>query len=82
MNNALGCGLVDHGGSRGQLLIGAGRVGSNSGIKLTDGRTHTALHDAIAKILLLADLNAFLGGLDIRQLGSPPLGSLKNHRMA
>ena len=27
MNNALGCGLVNHGGRRGQLLIGVGRVG-------------------------------------------------------
>ncbi len=77
VNYALGCGLVDHGGSRGQLLIGVGRISGYGSIKLADGCTHTALHDTIAKILLLADLDAFLGGLDIRQLGSPPLRILK-----
>ena len=77
VNNTLGRGLVDHGGSRGQLLIGVGRISGYGSIKLADGCTHTALHDTIAKILLLADLDAFLGGLDIRQLGSPPLRILK-----
>ena len=77
MNNALGCGLVNHSGRRGQLLIGVGRVGGYSGIKLANGSAHTALHNAIPQIFLLADLDALLGGLDIRQLGSPPLRILK-----
>ena len=77
MDNALGCGLVNYGGSRGQLLTGIGRISSNGSVKLTHRRTHTALNNTIAKILLLADLNALLGGLDIRQLGSPPLRILK-----
>ena len=77
VNNTLGSSLVDHGGSRGQLLFGVGRVGGYSSIELTDGSTDTALDDAIAQILLLADLHALLGGLDIRQLGSPPLRILK-----
>ena len=77
MNNTLGRGLVDHGGSRGQLLIGVGRVGGDSSIKLADGSTHAALYDAITQVFLLTDLDALLGGLDIRQLGSPPLRILK-----
>ena len=77
MNNALGRGLIDHCGSRGKLLIGVLRISGNSGVKLPDGSTHPALNDAVAKILLLADLNALLCGLDIRQLGSPPLRILK-----
>ena len=77
VNNALGCGLVNHGGRRGQLLFGVGRVGGNSSIELTNGSTHAALHDAILQVFLLADLHAFLRGLDIRQLGSPPLRFLK-----
>ena len=82
MNNALGCGLVNHSGSRGQLLISFGRVGVHSGVKLPDRSTHAALDNAIPQILFLADLHALLRGLDIRQLGSPPLRILKNHRMA
>ena len=77
MDHALGRGLIDHCGSRGQLLIGVLRVSGNGGVKLPDGSTHSALHNTVAKILLLADLNALLGGLDIRQLGSPPLRILK-----
>ena len=77
MNDALGCSLIDHGGSRGQLHIGVLRISGSSGIELTDGCADSALHDTIAKILLLADLDALLCGLDIRQLGSPPLRILK-----
>ena len=77
MNHALGRGLVDHCGSRGQLLIGVLGVSGDSSIKLPDGSTHSALHNTVAKILLLADLNALLCGLDIRQLVSPPLRILK-----
>ena len=77
MNNALGRSLVDHSGSRGQLLVGVGRIGGYSGIKFTNGCTHTALHNAIAKILFLADLDALFRGLNIRKLGSPPLRILK-----
>ncbi len=77
MDHALGRGLIDHCGSRGQLLIGVLRGSGNGGVKLPDGSTHSALHNTVAKILLLADLNALLGGLDIRQLGSPPLRILK-----
>ena len=81
MNNAFGRSLVDYCGSRGQLHVGVLRISFNSGVKLTDGSTHTALDNTVLKILLLADLNAFLGGLDIRQLGSPPLRILKRHRV-
>ena len=77
MDHALGRGLIDHCGSRGQLLIGILRVSGDGGFKLPDGSTHSALHNTVAKILFLADLNALLGGLDIRQLGSPPLRILK-----
>ena len=52
-------------------------VSGNGGVKLPDGSTHSALHNTVAKILLFADLNALLGGLDVRQLGSPPLRILK-----
>ena len=72
-----GCGLVDHGGRRGQLLIGVGRVGGDCGIKLADGSAHTALYDTIPQVFLFADLHALFHGLDIRQLGSPPLRILK-----
>ena len=77
MNHTLGCGLVDHGGRRGQLLIGVGRVGGDCGIKLADGSAHTALYDTIPQVFLFADLHALFRGLDIRQLGSPPLRILK-----
>ncbi len=77
MDNTLARSLVNHSGSRGQLHIGVGRVGSNSSIKLANGGTHTALHNTIPQILFLADLYALFGGLDIRQLGSPPLRILK-----
>ena len=77
MDHALGRGLIDHCGSRGQLLIGVLRISGNSGVKLPDGSTHSALDNTVLKILLLADLNALLCGLDIRQLGSPPLRILK-----
>ena len=77
MNNALGSSLINHGGRRGQLLFGVGRVGCNGSIELTDGSTHAALHNAILQVFLFADLHAFLRGLDIRQLGSPPLRILK-----
>ena len=77
MNDTLGRGLVDHGGSCGQLGLSILRIFSDRSFELADRCTHTALHDTIAKILLLADLDAFLGGLDIRQLGSPPLRILK-----
>jgi len=77
VDHALGRGLIDHCGSRGQLLIGVLCVSGNGGVKLPDGSTHSALHNTVAKILLFADLNALLGGLDVRQLGSPPLRILK-----
>ena len=77
MNYALGRSLVDHSGGRGQLLICVGRICTNSSLKLADRSTHTAFHNTIAKILLLTDLNALFCGLDIRQLGSPPLRILK-----
>ena len=77
MDHALGRGLIDHCGSRGKLLISVLRTSGDSGFKLSDGCTHPALHNTVAKILLLADLNALLCGLDVRQLGSPPLRILK-----
>ena len=77
MDHTLGRGLIDHSGSRGKLLIGVLRVSGNGGVKLPDGSTHSALHNTVAKILLLADLNALLCGLDVRQLVSPPLRILK-----
>ena len=77
MNNALRGRFVNNGGSRGQLLIGVGRVGGYSSIELANGSTHTALHNTIPQILLLTDLDALFRGLDIRQLGSPPLRILK-----
>ena len=77
MDNAFGRGLIDHGGSRGQLHIGVLRISGYSGIKLPDGSAHSAFHDTVAKIFLLADLDALLCGLDIRQIGSPPLRILK-----
>ena len=80
VNNALGSSLIDHSGSRGQLLIGFGGISGNSGVKFAYGCTKAALYDTIPQILFLADLHAFLCGLDIRQLGSPPLRMLKNHR--
>ena len=73
MNNALGSGFIDYSGSRGQLRTGIGRIGGNSGIELTDRSTQATLDNAIPQILLLTDLNALFCGLDIRQLGSPPL---------
>ena len=82
MNNAFGSGLIDDSGSRGQLLIGIRRVSCYGSVKFADGSTHTALHNTVLKVLFFADLDAFLRGLDIRQLGSPPLRILKNHRMA
>ena len=82
MNNALRRSLINHSGRRGQLLIGVGWVGGYSSIELANGSTHAALNDAIPQVFLLADLHALLRGLDIRQLGSPPLRILKNHRMA
>ena len=77
MNNAFGCGLVNHSGSRGQLLFGVGGVGGYGSVKLANGSTHAALNDTILQVFLLADLDALLSGLDIRQLGSPPLRILK-----
>ncbi len=73
MNDALGRGFIDYSGSRGQLLAGIGRIGGNSGIELTDRSTQATLDNAIPQILLLTDLYALFCGLDIRQLGSPPL---------
>jgi len=77
MDDAFGCGLIDHCGSRRQLFISILRVSGNGGIKLPDGSTHSALHNAVAKIFLLADLYTLLCGLDVRQLSSPPLRILK-----
>ena len=73
VDNALGSGFIDYSGSRGQLLAGIGRIGGNSGIELTDRSTQATLDNAIPQILLLTDLYALFCGLDIRQLGSPPL---------
>ena len=72
MDNTLGRGLVDHGGSRGQLGLSILRIFSDRSLELADRCTHTALHNAIMQILLLTDLHALLCGLDIRQPGSPP----------
>ena len=77
MNNALGNSLIDHGGSRGQLLFGIARISGNCSIELADSSTHSALDNAVMQILLFADLHTFLGGLNIRQPGSPPLRMLK-----
>ena len=73
VDNALGSGFIDYSGSRGQLRAGIGRIGGNSGIELTDRSTQATLDNAIPQILLLTDLYALFCGLDIRQLGSPPL---------
>ena len=73
VDNALGSGFIDYSGSRGQLRTGIGRIGGNSSIELTDRSTQATLDNAIPQILLLTDLYALFCGLDIRQLGSPPL---------
>ena len=72
MNNTLGRSLINRRGCRGQLHIGVLRISGDGSVKLLDGGTQTTLHDAVAEILFFADLDAFLCGLDIRQLGSPP----------
>ena len=81
MDDTLVRSLVDGGDGDIQLGLRSLGIGGNSGIRLLNGSTHSALYNTIPQILLLADLNAFLGGLDIRQLGSPPLRILKRHRV-
>ena len=73
MNDALGRGLVNHGGSHGQQLLSILRISFYSGIELPDRSAHPTLHNTIPQVLLLTDLHALLRGLDICQLGSPPL---------
>ena len=72
MHNALGHSLVDRSGSRGQLHVCTLGISFQSSFKLLYGSMHTTLHHAVTQVLLFADLDAFNGGLDVRQLVSPP----------
>lgn len=72
MHNALGHSLIDCSGSRGQLHVSILGISFHGSFKLLHGSMHTALDHTVTQVLLFADLNAFNGGLNVRQLVSPP----------
>ena len=81
MHYAFSRSLIDRTNCGGQLRLSVLRISSDSSVKLLDGSPHSALHNTVPQILLLADLHALFGGLDIRQRGSPPVRNpAKNHR--
>ena len=68
MDNTLCSSLVNRGGGLIQLSTSIGGIGSNGGAELLERSAHSVFHHTILQGLLGADFNAFLSGLDIRQL--------------
>ena len=72
MNDTLGHRFIDSGGGGAQLRTGGGDTLSQSDLILSDGSLNARLHHTIPQVLLLAHLHTLHGGLDVRQLPSPP----------
>ena len=76
VHNALGHRFIDSGGGGAQLRTGGGDTLIQSDLILLDGSLNARLHHTIPQVLLLAHLHTLHGGLDVRQLPSPPENSL------
>ena len=72
MDNALGNGFIDSGGGGAQLRAGGDNALDQGTLILLDGSLNARLHHTIPQVLLLAHLHTLHGGLDVRQLPSPP----------
>ena len=72
VNNALSNRFIDSGGGGAQLRTGGGDALIQSDLILLDGSLNARLHHTIPQVLLLAHLHTLHGGLDVRQLPSPP----------
>lgn len=72
VHDAFGDSSINSGGGGAQLALRYGDILGESFAKLLDSSFRTGLHHAVPQGLFLNDANAFLSGLDIRQLPSPP----------
>jgi hypothetical protein len=70
--NALGNRFIDSGGGGAQLRAGGGHTLGQGGLILLHGSLHPGFHHTIPQVLFLAHLHALDGGLNVRQLPSPP----------
>ena len=72
MNDTLGNRFIDSGGGGAQLRTGGGDTLIQGNLILFDSSLNARLHHTIPQVLLLAHLYTLHGGLDVRQLPSPP----------
>lgn len=72
VHDALGDRFINSGGGGAQLRTGGGDALDQSDLIFLDGSLNARLHHTIPQVLLLAHLHTLHGGLDVRQLPSPP----------